>query len=128
MIFKNVINDIYARDTSKKIRAVRRANAESGKYMGYKAPYGYQKSPEDKHCLIIDPEAAEVVRRIFALRLTGRTPKSIADELSMEGILPPKEYAAHKKGKQDRSLGIWKRETIRWILGNEVYTGTRAPH
>ena len=124
MIFKNVINDIYARDTSKKIRAVRRANAESGKYMGYKAPYGYQKSPEDKHCLVIDPEAAEVVRRIFALRLAGRTPKSIADELSMEGILPPKEYAAHKKGKQDRSLGIWKRETIRWILENEVYTGT----
>ena len=124
MIFKNVINDIYARDTSKKIRAVRRANAESGKYMGYKAPYGYQKSPQDKHRLVVDPEAAAVVRRIFALRLSGETPQSIADELSVEGILPPGEYAKEKKGGSVCTLRPWSRETVRWILQNEVYTGT----
>ena len=123
MIFKNVINDIYARDTSKKIRAVRRANAESGKYMGYKAPYGYRKSPEDKHRLVVDPEAAEVVRRIFSLRLAGESPRSIAGELSLEGILPPGAYGKRDKGEAVCSIRPWSRETVRSILKNEVYIG-----
>ena len=104
MIFKNVINDIYARDTSKKIRAVRRANAESGKYMGYKAPYGYVKSPADKHRLIPDPEAAEVVCRIFSMRLAGHTPQSIARQLSLEGVLTPGEYTKRTKGEEVLSI------------------------
>ena len=123
MIFKNVINDIYARDTSKKIRAVRRANAESGKYMGYKAPYGYVKSPADKHRLIPDPEAAEVVCRIFSMRLAGHTPQSIARQLSLEGVLTPGEYTKRTKGEEVLSIRPWSRETVRSILNNEVYIG-----
>ena len=123
MIFKNVINDIYARDTSKKIRAVRRANAESGKFMGYKAPYGYQKSPEDKHRLIIDPAAAEVVRHIFALRKGGMSIQAVADDLNREHILPPREYALAAAGKSCASDRGWCRETVRSILGNEAYIG-----
>ena len=118
MIFKNVINDIYARDTSKKIRAVRRANAESGKYMGYKAPYGYRKSPDDKHCLVVDPAAAEVVRRIFRLRKGGAGFQMIADELNGDGVLTPRDYAAGMCASH-----AWCRETVRSILRNEVYIG-----
>lgn len=123
MIFKNVINDIYARDTSKKIRAVRRANAESGKFMGYKAPYGYQKSAEDKHRLVIDPSAAEVVRRIFALRKNGLTVQAVADTLNRDAILPPREYALAAAGKPYSAEHLWSRETVRAILGNEAYIG-----
>lgn len=123
MIFKNVINDIYARDTSKKIRAVRRANAESGKFMGYKAPYGYQKSPGDKHRLIIDPTAAEVVRRIFALRRSGMSIQAVADALNHDHILPPREYALAAAGKLYAPDHRWRRETVRSILGNEAYIG-----
>ena len=117
MIFKNVMNDIYARDTSKKIRAVRRANAECGKFMGYKAPYGYQRDPLDRHCLIIDPEAAEVVKRIFDLRSKGAGMQEIANHLNAEGILNPRDYA---KGIREK---LWCRETIRSILKNEAYIG-----
>ena len=117
MIFKNVINDIYARDTSKKIRAVRRANAESGKFMGYKAPYGYLRSPEDKHHLVVDTTAAEVVQKIFALRKEGNGIQAIADVLNEDHIPPPKDYAAGASGH------AWCRETVRFILGNEVYIG-----
>ena len=117
MIFKNVINDIYARDTSKKIRAVRRANAESGKFMGYKAPYGYLRSPEDKHRLVIDPEAAEVVRRIFSLRKEGMGFQAIADHLNGGHLPSPRDYAAGTTGH------TWSRETVRAILGNEAYIG-----
>ena len=117
MIFKNVINDIYARDTSKKIRAVRRANAESGKFMGYKAPYGYLRSPGDKHRLVVDPPASEVVRRIFALRREGWGMQAIADALNEDRIPPPRDY------ELGISLHLWRRETVRSILGNEAYIG-----
>lgn len=123
MIFKNVINDIYARDTSKKIRAVRRANAESGKFMGYKAPYGYLRSAEDKHRLAIDPPAAEVVRRIFALRQSGLSVQAVADELNRSHVLPPREYALAAAGKSWTPERTWSRETVRSILGNEAYIG-----
>ena len=123
MIFKNVINDIYARDTSRKIRAVRRANAESGKFMGYKAPYGYQKSIEDKHCLVVDPPAADVVCRIFSLRKSGLSVQAVADELNERKILPPREYALSAAGKPYSTERTWSRETVRAILRNEAYIG-----
>lgn len=117
MIFKNVINDIYARDTSKKIRAVRRANAECGKFMGYKAPYGYQKDPQDKHHLVIDPEAAKVVQDIFDLRQQGNSVQLISERLNEKGVLTPKDYADQKR------RSCWCRESVRAILKNEAYIG-----
>jgi len=117
MIFKNVINDIYARDTSKKIRAVRRAGAESGKFMGYKAPYGYMKSVEDKHRLVRDEEPAKIVERIFLLRAKGIAIQNIADILTRDGILTPRDYTLKT------SDHAWRRETVRAILNNEAYIG-----
>lgn len=117
MIFKNVFNDIYARDTSRKIRAVRRANAENGKFMGYKAPYGYAKSPEDRHCLVIDEAVSKNVERIFLLRAKGMTNRCIAELLTQDGILSPRDYFLRTSGH------AWRRETVRAILNNEVYIG-----
>ena len=117
VIFKNVMNDIYARDTSKKIRAVRRSGAESGKFMGYKAPYGYVRAKEDKHRFLVDPEAAAVVKRIFSMRTLGCAIQHIADDLNQEKILTPRDYTLGTRDHQ------WRRETVRAILCNEAYIG-----
>lgn len=117
MIFKNVINDIYARDTSRKIRAVRRANAENGRFMGYKPPYGYLRSSEDKHRLVIDPMTSEVVKKIFALRKDQCGIQAIANVLNGDHIPTPRDYAEGVLGH------IWRRETVRAILNNEAYIG-----
>ena len=71
VILKNVMNDLYARDTSNKIKAVKQATFKAGKFIGCYAPYGYMKSPEDKHKLVPDPVTAPIVRRIFDLRAQG---------------------------------------------------------
>ena len=68
MCFLNLFNEFYSRDTSKKVKAVKRACAESGKFMGTYPAYGYKRDPEDKHHLVIDEETAPTVRRIFAMR------------------------------------------------------------
>jgi DNA invertase Pin-like site-specific DNA recombinase len=117
MIFKNVINDIYARDTSRKIRAVRRCAAENGKYMGYKAPYGYLRDPENKHRLIKDDFAADIVREMFALRGEGRGFREIADWLNKKGVASLRDYAKNDSGH------LWCRESVKAILESEVYIG-----
>lgn len=71
MAYKNLFNEFHSRDTSKKVRTIRKARAECGKFMGSKAPYGYKKDPDSKHHLIIDEQAASVVRRIFDMRCEG---------------------------------------------------------
>ena len=76
--FLNIINEWYAKDTSKKIRAVMKSKGEAGEYLCTTPPYGYMKDPENKKRWIIDPEAAEVVKRIFALCLDGYGPSQIA--------------------------------------------------
>ena len=76
--FLNIINEWYAKDTSKKIRAVMKSKGEAGEYLCTNPPYGYMKDPENKKRWIIDPEAAEVVKRIFALCLDGYGPSQIA--------------------------------------------------
>ena len=125
MIIKNVFNDIYARDTSKKIRAVRKSNAESGKFMGQKAPYGYQKSAQDKHKLEIDPVAAAVVQRIFSLRRGGNGYQMIARILNQEGVMPPYDYHFSSRGEANPypTNHLWSRETVKSIIRNEAYIG-----
>ena len=78
VILKNVMNDLYARDTSAKIRAVKRSSFQAGKYVGCYAPIGYLKSPDDKHILIPDPATAPLVRRIFDMRCQGLSYRKIA--------------------------------------------------
>lgn len=72
--FRNLFNDFYARDTSKKIRAVMRAKGNSGEHLCTNPPYGYRKDPANKKKWIVDEEAAEIVKRIFALCIAGKGP------------------------------------------------------
>lgn len=130
-IFKNVMNDFYARDTSAKIRAVRKSSCRSGRYMGAFAPYGYVKDPADKHRFLIDEPAAEVVRWIFTLRAGGIGCLKIARELNEKGILPPRSYYFDAKGQAnpfERTNHRWNGCTVRHILENEAYLGHTVQH
>lgn len=130
-IFKNVMNDFYARDTSAKIRAVRKSSCRSGRYMGAFAPYGYVKDPADRHRFLIDEPAAEVVRWIFTLRAGGIGCLKIARELNEKGILPPRTYYFDAKGQANpfgRTNRKWNDCTVRRILENEAYLGHTVQH
>lgn len=130
-IFKNVMNDFYARDTSAKIRAVRKSSCRSGRYMGAFAPYGYVKDPADRHRFLIDEPAAEVVRWIFTLRASGIGCPKIARELNEKGILPPRTYYFDAKGQANpfgRTNRKWNDCTVRRILENEAYLGHTVQH
>lgn len=130
-IFKNVMNDFYARDTSAKIRAVRKSSCRSGRYMGAFAPYGYVKDPADKHKLLIDEPAAEVVRWIFTLRAGGIGCPRIARQLNEKGIIPPRTYYFDAKGQANpyaKSNGKWNDRSVRLILNNEAYLGHTVQH
>ena len=88
----NIFNDWYARDTSKKIRAVFKAKGQSGKPLSTNPPYGYVKDPSDHEKWYIDEPAADVVRRIYDLCLSGHGPLQIAKQLESEQILVPSAY------------------------------------
>ena len=124
-IFKNVMNDFYARDTSSKIKAVRQSTCKTGKYIGCYAPYGYIKDPADTHHFIIDEPAAAIVRKVFSLRLTGIGYRAIAQKLNEEGIIPPRDYWYQLLGRSNprRKNGFWNTETVKKIVRNEVYLG-----
>ena len=93
--FKNLINMLYSRDLSKKIRSAQMARARKGEYLGGFARYGYEKSPEDKHRLVVDSEAAEVVRKIFTMAAEGVTVSGIARYLNDNGVLTCEIGRAH---------------------------------
>lgn len=124
----NLFNEWHASSTSKKIKAVNLANAKAGKYTCANAAYGYTKADDEKHTPIIDPEAAEVVRRIFKLRSQGMSPRAIGDQLNAENIPIPSDYRCQKRGivntKYTRHL--WTQVQIRQILDNPIYLGKLA--
>jgi len=125
VILKNVMNDLYARDTSAKIRAVKRSTFQTGKYIGCYAPIGYMKSPEDRHVLVPDPVTAPIVRRIFDMRCQGLSYRKIATTLNEEKVSTPRDLYYLQKGvvnpRQDG--GYWQAQTVKAILRNEVYIG-----
>lgn len=130
-IFKNIFNDFYARDTSTKIRAVRKSAMRSGRYMGAFAPYGYVKDPADKHKFLIDEPAAEVVRLIFSMRAGGIGCPKIARELNEKGIMPPRTYYFDARGQAnpyEKTNKKWNDCTVRHILENEAYLGHTVQH
>lgn len=99
VILKNVMNDLYARDTSNKIRAVKQSTFKAGKYVGCYGPIGYRKSAGDKHILEIDPVTAPVVRRIFDMRLQGDSFRKIARTLNEEGVPSPRGFYYMAEGR-----------------------------
>ncbi|MCL2859388.1 MAG: recombinase family protein [Oscillospiraceae bacterium] len=122
--FKSVLNDMYAKDISKKINSVLKSKRKEGLYLGNTAPYGYLKDPENKYQLIVDPVAGEVVRTIFKEFLKGKGTMQIADSLSKQNVPIPSVYTNKKTSVKSLNYGLWATSTIRFILSNEVYTGT----
>ena len=128
MPFKNLFNEWYVRDTSRKIRAVFKAKAQRGERLGTRAPYGYYKDPVHKGKLLIDEAAAVVVRRIFSLCSGGMGPTNIGNKLREERILTPAVYAYKKYGLVCHGINLdepynWATDSIAKMLENEVYIG-----
>ena len=121
--FKSILNEMYAKDTSKKINSVLQAKRNNGEYLGT-APYGYKKDPENKYHLIIDEEAANIVKLIYEKYLAGFGTMQIADYLSKKKIPIPSDYNKRNRGTKSITYGLWAQSTVRFILSNEVYTGT----
>ncbi len=122
---KNLINEAYAKDMSKKVSTAIGIKQRQGKFIGCRAPYGYQKSPEDKNRLIIDEEVSPVVVRIFECKAAGMGNGAIARMLNEEGIASPMRYR-YEKGltKNTRYAdGLWNDSTVAAIIVNPVYIG-----
>lgn len=120
--FRHVMNEMYARDISKKIRTALYAKMKEGQYIGSFAPYGYMKSKENKNELIIDEEAAAIVRKIFQMRADGCSTGEIAAHLNNESVLIPLDYRKRKSGKAILHRS-WTQSGVCKILRNQTYLG-----
>ena len=134
--FKNILNDMYARDISRKVKTAKRQRAKQGLFISSQAPYGYKRDPENKNHLVIDEEAAQTVRQIFELALAGLGEVNISKELRRRRILKPAAYkyqqgdtrfAEHGDLENDE-LFKWCPATVRTILGNRMYLGHMINH
>ena len=122
--FLSVVNDMYAKDISKKVRTVKRTKAEKGEFIGAFAPYGYKKHSNDITKLIVDEEAAEVVKYIFNEYVNGNGLAYIAHRLNEKKIDCPSIYKQrNSKYHCKATANLWGHNTIKSILTNKVYTG-----
>ena len=123
----NVMNDQYCYQTSKKIRQVFDMKRRNGDYIAPFAPHGYIKDPKDKHKIIVDPEAAEVIQQIFSLFLGGMSKNAIVMYLNEHGVLSPSEYKRSKGMNYKTTLTVnkamWCERIINCILTHPIYTG-----
>lgn len=126
MPIMNVFNEWHAANTSKKVRAVREANARAGRYQAAYAPYGYIAGTDEKRSLIIDEEVAPVVRKIFELYASGLSGNKVAQVLNEDGIIAPSPYLEKKVGRTRRRTELcpyWGACSILQILRNPAYIG-----
>lgn len=126
--FTNVINSFYARQASSKTKAAHRARAKAGMYLGSHAPFGYVKDPADRHHLIVDPPAADVVWDIFQMFANGVGYVRMTKILRERGVLNPQAYFNQNnpdyfKSEYWRKPYDWHATSIRAILNNRVYLG-----
>ncbi len=122
--FKAIMNDMYAKDISKKIRSSLKAKQKEGKWVGGRTPFGYIQDPDDKNHLVIFEEQAVVVRRIFDMCLSGLSYFKIAKQLTLEGVKTPSQYYSFEwKNNYNLKYGEWHSKTIRDILTNQMYIG-----
>jgi len=123
---KNMINEAYSIDIGKKIKAQARQSMRDGEYIGGRAPYGYKKDPANCHKLLVDEEAAAVVRQIFEWAYHKAGLNDIVRRLNDAGILPPSNYKqAQGLISHDNLIGSgrWQTRTVQKILDSEIYTG-----
>lgn len=126
--FRNIMNEHYLRDFSKKVRSHMDVKRRKGEFISNFAPYGYKRDPNDKHKMIVDDHAAQVVRQIFKLKIEGQSTPLIAKYLNEAGEPSPADYKKRDTNyvgtfqKNDKSK--WDAGAIMRILNNPVYTGT----
>ena len=132
MPIKNIMNEEYAKDISKKVISSFRTKQQSGAFIGSFATYGYMKNPKDKHKLIIDEYASNIVKKIFKMFIDGNTRRQIAFSLNEEGILSPSAYKTQNSnyvnGRVYNNKYAWSYTTITSILTREVYLGNMVQH
>ena len=121
--FKAIMNDMYAKDISKKIKSVKHDKQRKGLFIGGKAPYGFVLSPDEKNTIVIDGEAAEIVKLIFDLALTGKSCRAIAVYLNEQKIPTPAVYANIVTSVKGPYSGLWSSERISHTLKNQMYIG-----
>ena len=127
--FTNVINSFYARQASTKTKAAHRARVKSGMFIGSRAPFGYQKDPNDRHHLIVDPPAADVVRDIFQMFADGIGYVRMTKILRERGVLNPQAYFNQNNPDYYKNSDYWRKPfdwhatSVRAILNNPVYLG-----
>lgn len=126
MPFKNILNEMYAKDTSNKIKSAIQTRMKNGKYIGSQAPFGYKKDPKDKHHLIIDEETSWIVELIFDLSLEGMGTQLIGKEIMKRHIPRPSaflEKANVKYGLTEENKYVWTHRMVLDILRDPVYCG-----
>lgn len=120
MQFRGLYYDLYSKDISCKVKSALKAKKKAGIYVGANTPFGYQKSPFDRHQLVIQKEEAKVVEKIFRLAEEGYSATEIAGKLESMGIHTPKEF---RQLKREKEAGHWHPATVWRILRNRVYIG-----
>jgi len=123
--FKNLMNENYSKDTSKKMRTSLQTSKKYGNFIGKIAPFGYLKDPDNIHKLIIDKEAEEIIKRIFQLALKGKSKQEISIELNNNHIITPSTYINDKYNiSVCKTSEIWNVKMLDYILKNKTYAGT----
>ena len=124
--FLNVIHEHYAKDTSRKIKTTKKSQMKKGEFIGSQPALGYMRDPQDKHHLIIEPDGAEIVRRIFHLYTIGESARHIAEVFNKEEVTTPRVHFFNRIGKPNpytQDAETWGSATILRILRNQVYIG-----
>jgi len=121
--FRAIMNDMYAKDISKKITSVKRDKQRKGLFIGGKAVYGYMLSKEEKNKIIIDDEVAATVKQIFAYALEGKSCREIAQTLNKNGVQTPARYANLTISRKGPYSGLWSSERVSYMLQDQTYIG-----
>ena len=123
--FRNLFNEFYCRDISKKVLTGRSIRCKSGKFLGSYAPLGYKLNPDDRYSYLVDEKGAEIVQRIFKMRISGFSVRAIAKALNDDKVTPPRDYWYEQRNQPNPRVSnhSWTDVTIRQILTNEAYIG-----
>lgn len=133
VVMKNIVYDYYSKDLSVKVKTAKYQKMKQGKYLGGHVPYGLMKDPKDKHKLIIDPEAAAVVREIFGMAIAKRRLIDMARTLNERDVETPGQYYRRKhpgtkKFADSSDKACWTHTNLRNILKQEMYYGAIVGH
>ena len=127
--FKHILNEFHPKETSRKVRSAKKTMAHQGKFANSRAPYGFMKSPLDKHVLLIDENVSDIVKRIYDMFLSGNSGRFIADTFNREGIPTPNAYHYERLRKPNpykNQSNKWGSGSIMQIIKNPVYYGAMA--